>query len=254
VGFLRWLFGKPNKKSDSIKTSQDGIPANQNQEISNKTDSFLFYVDEPNIQDFTQVGKRVKLWTPKDNAERVFVFQGCGPDNWLGEVPFKYASIIIPYLIKALDYDAEIVELSYNTCKIQCRLISKEETEHRKEMVREAEETIIKGKALEKTNNEESVCLYRKAMEILKEIDQQCGKNFSTLRKQRFPINRLSLVLERQKKYKECLEEIEAYEKLPDKVGLYAREKESLEKRKKRVKKILTKDQGKDCDRFESRP
>ena len=228
MNFLRWLFRKPNTKPDSV-------PANQNKE----TDCFLFYVDEPNIQDFTRLGKRVKLWTPKDDPGRVFVFQGDGPDARLGVVPFKYASIIVPYLIKALDYDAEIVELTDNTCKIQCRLISKEETKHRKEMVREAEKIIIKANALEKTNNEEAVCLYRKAMGILREIDQQGEKNFIAWRKQRFPINRLSLVLERQKRYKECLEEIHAYEKLSDKIGLYAGEKERLEKRKEKIKKWL---------------
>jgi len=99
MNLLRWLFGKPNKKSD-------------------ETDCFLFYVDEPNIQNYTRVGMRVKLWTPKDNPGRVFVFQGDGPDARLGVVPFKYASIIVPYLIKALDYDAEIVKLTNKTCKI----------------------------------------------------------------------------------------------------------------------------------------
>jgi hypothetical protein len=45
--------------------------------------------------------------------------------------------------------------------------------------------------------------------------------------------------LERQKRYKECLEEIEVYEKLTDKVGLYAGEKERLEKRKEKIIKII---------------
>ena len=103
--------------------------------------------------------------------------------------------------------------------------------------VREASEIIFQAKTLEKTNIEESIFLYRKTIEIIKEIDKQYG-NFARC-SIRFPINRLSLVLERQKRYKECLEEIEAYEKLTDKVGLYAGEKERLEKRKEKIIKII---------------
>lgn len=102
---------------------------------------------------------------------------------------------------------------------------------------REASEIIFQAKTLEKTKVEESIFLYRKAIEIIKEIDKQYG-NFARC-SIRFPINRLSLVLERQKRYKECLEEIEVYEKLTDKVGLYAGEKERLEKRKEKIIKII---------------
>ena len=101
----------------------------------------------------------------------------------------------------------------------------------------EASEIIFQAKTLEKTNIEEAIFLYRKAIEIIKEIDITYG-NFARYHV-RFPINRLSLVLERQKKYKECLEEIEAYEKLTDKLGLYAGDKERLEKRKEKIIKII---------------
>lgn len=107
---------------------------------------------------------------------------------------------------------------------------------------REAKGIITKAKTLEKTNPGESVSLYKKATGMLKGIDHQCEKHFSTWREQKFPIYRLSLALERQKRYKESLEEIEAYEKLTDKVGLYAGEKERLEKRKEKVLKAINKD------------
>jgi DNA polymerase-3 subunit epsilon len=106
---------------------------------------------------------------------------------------------------------------------------------------REAKGIITKAKTLEKTNPEEAVSLYRKAMEMLKGIDHQCEKHFSTWRGQKFPINRLSLVLERQQRYEECLQEIEAYEKSTDKLGLYAGEKEILEKRKEKMLKAIKK-------------
>lgn len=193
----------------------------EQERLSYGTDGFKFFVDRPNIQNFTRVGMRVKLWTPKENPENVFIYQGDGPDGRLGSVPTEYANIIASHLIDALDYDAEIVELDLRTCKINCNLISKEKSKHRKEIDKEAKETIIKANALGKTNYDEAICLYRKAMEILREMDQQCENLFSTWRKQRFPINKLSLALEKQRKYKECLEEIEEYQNLTDKVGLY---------------------------------
>lgn len=107
---------------------------------------------------------------------------------------------------------------------------------------REAKGIITKAKTLEKTNPGEAVSLYKKAIGMLKGIDRQCEKHFSTWREQKFPIYRLSLVLERQTRYKECLEEIEAYEKLTDKVGLYAGEKEKLEKRKEKIIQIISKE------------
>jgi len=107
---------------------------------------------------------------------------------------------------------------------------------------KEVKEIIAKAKTVENTNSDDAVFLYREAIRMLKDIDHQCEKYFSTWRQQKFPINRLSLVLERQKRYKECVEEIEAYEKLTDKIGLYAGEKESLEKRTEKVLKAISKD------------
>ena len=117
------------KRAEPINSS---IPINQNQDYSNETNCLMFYVDRPNIQDFTQVGMHVKLWTPKDNTDKVYIFHGQGPDSRLGVVPLEYTDIIISHLVNALDYEAEIMELSATTCKIKCRLFPKEETEHRK--------------------------------------------------------------------------------------------------------------------------
>lgn len=105
----------------------------------------------------------------------------------------------------------------------------------------EAKKIITIAKTMEKTNPEASVSLYKKTIEMLKGIDLQCEKHFSTWRKQKFPINRLSLVLERQRRHRECLDEIEAYEKMNDKAGLYAGEKEIIRKRKTRMVKAVDK-------------
>lgn len=213
--------------------------------MSKETDCLNFRVDNLNIQNYTHVGMRVKLWTPQENPEKVYIYQGDGPDGRLGLVPLEYTDIIASHLLEGLDYDAEIVELNSRICKISCSLISKEKSNQRKELDKEAKEAIIKANSIEKTNYDEAIFFYRKAMEILREMDQQCYNFLSTWRKQRFPINKLSLILEKQKRYKDCLEEIEAYEKLTDKVGLYKGEKESLEKRKAKVIKAINKDPAK---------
>jgi hypothetical protein len=59
-----------------------------------------------------------------------------------------------------------------------------------------------------------------------------------------YPINRLSLLLEKNEHYSECLAEITSYEKINDPLGLSKSEKESLIKRKARIVKILLKSEG----------
>jgi len=70
-------------------------------------------------------------------------------------------------------------------------------------------------------------------------MDRECDKYPMTWRTERIPIYRLSLILEKQKKYRECLEEIELYQAYDDKVWLYAGEKEKIEKRKQKILKLL---------------
>jgi hypothetical protein len=55
----------------------------------------------------------------------------------------------------------------------------------------------------------------------------------------RYPINRLSLVLEKQKRYQEALGEIQTYERTPDRRGLTASESETIAARKSRLLKRL---------------
>jgi hypothetical protein len=74
MGFLRWLFGKPNKEPDHIEfrikppvgLQQDGVPSNQHKEVSNARDDFSFFVDglQTEFKEFSQVGESVKLWIP----------------------------------------------------------------------------------------------------------------------------------------------------------------------------------------------
>lgn len=99
-----------------------------------KTDGFIFSVDKPRIQDITYIGMSVNLWIPQGkNPEEAYIFHRNGPYGPIGIVPPKYSDIIISHLLSAMNYDARIVELTYNTCKIKCKLFSREEDERRKE-------------------------------------------------------------------------------------------------------------------------
>ena len=116
MGFLSWLFGKPNKKSDFIEPPQDVIPANQNQEDSNEAGCLTFFVDGLQIEfkEFSQVGESVKLWIPKvNNPDKVYIYHGNGPGGCLGIVPSKYSNIVISHLENALDYEAKIGSSGY---------------------------------------------------------------------------------------------------------------------------------------------
>ena len=196
MGILRRLFGKPNKKPDRLlQTTQQAVPPIQKPQVLNKTIWLNFFVDglQKEFKEFSHVGESVKLWIPKiDYPEKIYIYHRNGPGGCLGIVPSQFFDMIISHLKKGLESVANIEELTENGCKILCGLISKEETEQNKE----AEESINEAKVLEKTNAEEAVRLYRKAMVILREIDQNCKRNFCTWRSQRFPINRLSLLLE----------------------------------------------------------
>lgn len=141
--------------------------------------------------------------------------------------------------IKQIFTKSEKLERIY--IKVSIGNVDREEQNKLFPIDREAKRIITRAKTLEKTNPAEAVSLYRKAIDILKGIDQQCEKHFSTWREQKFPINRLSLILEKHRRYQECLDEIETYEKVVDKVGLYTGEKEIIGKRKVRMLKAIKK-------------
>ena len=110
----------------------------------------------------------------------------------------------------------------------------------------EAKEIIKKAKSIEKNDPEFAINLYQKAMTILGEVDRLCEKNSEMgelikiygLKKWRYveyPINRLTLLLEKLMRFQECLEQIEKYEQIDDRVGLTKKDKESLDKRKAQI-------------------
>jgi hypothetical protein len=153
------------------------------------------------------------------------------------------------YLAHDIDHGSEVSatidEIFIKNKKTQCFIkISKNGVnwdEIDKFNVREKKisELINSAYQLEKTNSEQAVQAYREATNMLIQLDRECDKYPMTWRRTRIPICRLSLILEKQKKYKECLEEIESYQAYDDKVWLYAGEKENIEKRKSKILKWL---------------
>jgi len=100
-----------------------------------------------------------------------------------------------------------------------------------------------------------SIELYNKAINVLFKVEELYQNTLfykrtgveldyispnAVIRSTRLPINRLSLVLEKNKKYKECLELIEKYKKMEDLVGLTKSDMESIRKRKDRIIKKLS--------------
>ena len=76
----------------------------------------------------------VNLWIPnKKNPEDVYIYHRNGPARPIGIVPFKYSDTIISHLQSSMNYDARIIELTYTSCKIKCKLFTKEEDERRRE-------------------------------------------------------------------------------------------------------------------------
>lgn len=117
-----------NKDDNEIKPSKDVITVNKSQDDSDfqrflEADGFIFNVDRPRIQDnpycSPSIGMPVNLWIPEvKNPDNVYIYlRSPGPP--LGIVPQKYSDIIVSHLVASMDYDARIVELTYNTVKIK---------------------------------------------------------------------------------------------------------------------------------------
>ena len=114
---------------------------------------------------------------------------------------------------------------------------------------------IRNAKSYENRDPDESIRLYSEAMFEIEKFSNKikinpdcklyCKRYYDagpwSYRKVRYPIYRYSLVLEKNKMYKECLNAIKKYEQIEDRVGLTKRELESINKRKDRVIKKISK-------------
>ena len=113
-------------------------------------------------------------------------------------------------------------------CTGQRLLIGYDQDRRIRALVRYAED-------LEKVNRRQAVRTYRDAIERIKKFDaRSLGQ-----RSAKYPINRLSLVLERLKDYRIALDEIRQYEAYDDQRGLPKQEREAIRKREQRLVRRL---------------
>jgi hypothetical protein len=106
----------------------------------NSTNAY-FWIENPVLGELAEchVGDYVKFWIPKDDPDRIFIYRkgSVGGTGKLGFVPFRHAQIISQHLSKGLVCETEILSVENNKCQIRYRLVSKDETEEKKEVSRE---------------------------------------------------------------------------------------------------------------------
>ena len=97
---------------------------------------------------------------------------------------------------------------------------------------------IAKAKSAEARNQKKAVTLYRKAIAEIEALDSR-GSIAMAWRRARYPINRLTLLVERARDLQGSYEEILRYERFPDCRGLSAVDGRTVQKRKLRLEKKL---------------
>jgi len=96
----------------------------------------------------------------------------------------------------------------------------------------EIRQLIESAKVLEKEHAEKAIEKYKAAIELIRQFDAECGEY---PRWSRYPVNRLSLLLEKGKDLRASLESIEEYEKYKDPKGLTKSDEGMVTKRKARL-------------------
>ena len=117
----------------------------------------------------------------------------------------------------------------------------------------EIRDLIIEAINLEKSDINKSIETYYEAYKSIEEFETilnndpmvekaYCLKyGVSSYRRDRYPVNRLSLLLEKSNRYDECIKLIQDYEKKDDKLGLTITDSKNVQKRKIRILKKLNK-------------
>lgn len=95
---------------------------------------------------------------------------------------------------------------------------------------------INEAKKLEKGNPAAAVKGYQEVVKRIRDLDAQ-GREAQLWRTGRYPINRLSLVLERSGRIAEAVQEIERWYAYEDPVGINKSDEESVRKRLERLRK-----------------
>jgi hypothetical protein len=106
------------------------------------------------------------------------------------------------------------------------------------ERSRKIEELIKTAQTLEAKNTANALAMYRQAVAEIVEFDK-VGAVAASWRRARYPINRLSLLLEKEGHFRDAYDEILQYERFNDVFGLTLGEQKSVAARKERLSKKL---------------
>jgi hypothetical protein len=100
----------------------------------------------------------------------------------------------------------------------------------------EARRKIAAAAKIERQDPGRAAVLYRDAVQLLKQMDRLDQREpLHRSRRQRLPVNKLTLALERCGRWTECLRVIERYERSTDPRGISKSDRDSLRRRKQRM-------------------
>jgi hypothetical protein len=103
---------------------------------------------------------------------------------------------------------------------------------------RKIEELIKTAQSIETKDPANAISMYREAIAQIVSFDK-AGTVKAAWRRARYPIDRLSLLLEKRGDFRSAQEAILQYEQFNDAFGLTSKEKKSLDSRKKRLTKKI---------------
>jgi len=202
------------------------------------------------------VGERLLLQRDYDNAfdeYAIAVLRKTGEQ--IGFVP-RHVAFRHPAmndLDQGGEASAKIVSLIGGECEIEIEVIGSDAGKPYQLREAEARNLRDKAKALEKSDPKEAIRLYRESLVKMLEADSlirethffknqitELGYDLGTWRRSSLPIERITALLEKEKRYAECLAEIENYENVRDWKGLSQTDIRTITKRKDRVKSKIT--------------
>jgi hypothetical protein len=206
------------------------------------------------------VGERLLLQRNYDNAfdeYAIAVLRKTGEQ--IGFVPrhvaFRHPAMndLAPHMDQGGEAGAKIVSIVGGECEIEIEVVGSDSGKPYQLREAEARDLRDKAKTLEKSDPKEAIRLYRQSLVKMIEVDSlirethffknqiaELGYDLGTWRRSSLPIERITALLEKEKRYKECLAEIENYENLKDWKGLGQADMRTITIRKDRVKSKIT--------------
>ncbi|MCX5804991.1 MAG: HIRAN domain-containing protein [Proteobacteria bacterium] len=170
------------------------------------------------------------------------------------QVAFRHPAMndLAPHMDQGGEVSAKIVSLIGGECEIEIEVIGCDGGKPYQLREAEARDLRDKAKALERSDPKEAIRLYRQSIAKMLEVDSliretrffknqvaELGYDLGTWRRSSLPIERITALLERQKNYSECLEEISSYENTEDRKGLSQNDFRKIRERKRKVKRLF---------------